>query len=361
MRFVLLGLALSLLPALAASAEDGQVLARTTELDGRTYGWQVFVPAAVLSGAETNPPVILFLHGGGQVGSDGVRQTEIGLPAVLRERSDFPALVVMPQSPRGAWWGTPEIERMALAALDAAVAEFGGDPERTYLTGLSLGGYGTWALAFRYPERFAALVPVCGGITTSRTRMPVPDWHPSATHPEDPWAETARVRSRHSGVGLPRRRGSAGTHRRVPAHGRRARSCGSATSLHRVSRRRAQLLDPGLSRGGSLRLAPQPAPERERSLAVGGGGLAAAVRGAERRAGGVRGGVSPPLGLAACGETQAAFGRRSIPAEPLRFAPFCVAFRSKYTRYSSLTRLVSRAPHQPRRSPGFHHRLLNGT
>ena len=61
--------------------------------------------------------------------------------------------------------------------------------------------------------------------------------------------------------------------------------------------------------------------------------------------------------LAACGKTHAAFDRRSIPAEPLRFAAFCVAFRSKYTRYSSLTRLVSRAPHRPRRSPGFHHRL----
>ena len=66
----------------------------------------------------------------------------------------------------------------------------------------------------------------------------------------------------------------------------------------------------------------------------------------------------PKPGLTACGETQAAFGRRSIPAEPRRFAPLIVAFRSKYTRYSSLARLVSRAPHRPRRSPGFHHRLL---
>ena len=62
--------------------------------------------------------------------------------------------------------------------------------------------------------------------------------------------------------------------------------------------------------------------------------------------------------LTACGKTHAAFERRSIPAEPLRFAPFCVAFRSKYTRYSSLTRLVSRASHRSRRSRGFHHRLL---
>jgi predicted peptidase len=193
MRLALFAIVLGFLSASSIAADDGQVLSRTIEMEGRTYGWQVFVPAAVLSGEDTKPPVILFLHGAGQLGSDGVRQTEIGLPAVLRERSGFPALVVMPQSPRGAWWGTPEIERMALAALDAAVGEFGGDPERTYLTGLSLGGYGTWALAYRHPERFAALVPVCGGVTTRRSRMPVPDWHPSATHPDDPWAETARV------------------------------------------------------------------------------------------------------------------------------------------------------------------------
>ena len=62
--------------------------------------------------------------------------------------------------------------------------------------------------------------------------------------------------------------------------------------------------------------------------------------------------------LAACGETQAAFERRCIPPEPRRFAALGVAFRSKYTRYSSLTRLVSRAPPRSRRSPGFHHRLL---
>ena len=57
-------------------------------------------------------------------------------------------------------------------------------------------------------------------------------------------------------------------------------------------------------------------------------------------------------------ETHAAFGQRSIPSEPRRFAPLIVAFRSEYTRYSSLTRLVSRAPPRPRRSRGFHHRLF---
>ena len=66
-------------------------------------------------------------------------------------------------------------------------------------------------------------------------------------------------------------------------------------------------------------------------------------------------------GQTAGSETRAAFGRRSIPAEPRRCAPLIVAFRSKYTRYSSLTRLVSRAPHRPRRSRGFHHRLFTAS
>lgn len=174
-----------------ASGAVGQFLARTSTVEGREYPWQVFVPAGVLAGEERTPPVILFLHGAGERGTDGERQTEIGLPAVLRERPDFPALVVMPQAPRDAWWGTPEIEALAIAALDAAVAEFGGDPDRTYLTGLSLGGYGTWAFAYRNPDRFAALVPVCGGVAANRSRLPTPDWHPAAIRPDDPWTETA--------------------------------------------------------------------------------------------------------------------------------------------------------------------------
>ena len=77
-----------------------------------------------------------------------------------------------------------------------------------------------------------------------------------------------------------------------------------------------------------------------------------------RAAGGRGRGTLWEQGLATSGETRAAFERRCIPAEPRRFAALCVAFRSKYTWYSSLTRLVSRAPRHSRRSPRFHHKLL---
>src|SRR5205809_6479798 len=88
----------------------------------------------------------------------------VGLGPVVRGRAEsFPAAVVMPQAPPDSVWsGAPA--GAAMQALDAALLEFHGDSARVYLTGLSMGGYGTWQLALEYPGRFAALVPVCGGI-----------------------------------------------------------------------------------------------------------------------------------------------------------------------------------------------------
>jgi predicted peptidase len=70
----------------------------------------------------------------------------------------------MPQCLSNAWWPEPAMEARALAALDQAAKEFNGDPQRTYLTGLSMGGYGAWDIAAQFPERFAALAVVCGGV-----------------------------------------------------------------------------------------------------------------------------------------------------------------------------------------------------
>jgi predicted peptidase len=73
---------------------------------------------------------------------------------------------VFPQAPQGSEWN--QIADITFAQLDAATREFGGDPDRTYLTGLSMGGYGVWDYALRQPHRFAALVPVCGGLVHPR-------------------------------------------------------------------------------------------------------------------------------------------------------------------------------------------------
>lgn len=110
-------------------------------------------------------PVILFLHGSGESGNDGLKQTAIGLPQAVRlfpER--FPAIVVMPQSVLHRPWVDPTWQNNALKALDATLSEFSVDLDRVYLTGLSKGAAGAWYLAMRAKERFAALVPVCGRI-----------------------------------------------------------------------------------------------------------------------------------------------------------------------------------------------------
>lgn len=178
-----------LLPALflpaVAGAETG-FLHRTVRVDSTTYRYQVYVPASYSPSEKW--PVVLFLHGSGERGSDGARQTHLGLPARLRQMNDFPAIVVMPQCRYGLFWGDPPMEAQVFAALHEAMKEFNGDPERLSLTGLSMGAYGTWAFGYKYPEKFAAIVPVSGGVVASGQ---APAWHPRSKNPGDPYGETA--------------------------------------------------------------------------------------------------------------------------------------------------------------------------
>lgn len=195
------------LPALAvlmltgcASMPDsarGHFEARAVKVDGETAYYQVFVPAA---SARTpgSLPVVLFLHGSGERGGDGVKQTHAGLGPYLRARAgDFPALAVFPQVPgREEWSGRNN--RVALAALDAAIAEFGADPARQYLTGMSMGGYGSWNIALDDPRRFAAIVPVCGAVLAPRAVRPTL-FVEQVAHEADPYATIAQ-RLRHTPI-----------------------------------------------------------------------------------------------------------------------------------------------------------------
>lgn len=147
--------------ATAAASRQAGFVPREVVVDGRSRRYQVFVPGPA---AGESPPVILFLHGSGERGDDGARPTQAGLGPYLRANAaTFPAIVVFPQVPDGQEWQGANAQA-AFAALDAATREFGGDRDRTYLTGMSMGGYGTWELALMQPERFAALAPVCGAV-----------------------------------------------------------------------------------------------------------------------------------------------------------------------------------------------------
>lgn len=139
-------------------------LNRTVQLDGLAYKYQVYVPASYDS--ERRWPVILFLHGAGERGDDGLLQTEVGLGSAIRRQPDrFPAIVVFPQARRDSNWQDVSA-RMALAALDRTLEEFRADPARVYLTGLSMGGNGSWYLAYHHGRRFAAVAVICGFVAS---------------------------------------------------------------------------------------------------------------------------------------------------------------------------------------------------
>ncbi len=105
-------------------------------------------------------PLILFLHGAGERGDQlqGVRQQ--GLPARLDASDDLPFIVLAPQCPEMDWWAN--YTHTLIALLDRIIETYQVDETRLYLTGMSMGGFGTWHLATENPQRFAAIAPICG-------------------------------------------------------------------------------------------------------------------------------------------------------------------------------------------------------
>jgi predicted peptidase len=180
-----------LLDSAPARRPETGFLDRTLSYRGQSYRYQVFLPR--IWDKHKKWPVILFLHGLGERGDDGLLETDVGLGHAIREHvASFPLVVVMPQCRKNKLWTEADMESQALAALDRSLAEFNGDRERVYLTGISMGGYGAWDLAAKYPERFAAYVVICGGILPPDATSPLRVSLAQDAAVRDPYAETAR-------------------------------------------------------------------------------------------------------------------------------------------------------------------------
>jgi predicted peptidase len=111
------------------------------------------------AGGRKRWPLLLFLHGAGERGRDIEQVKRHGPPRLIAEGHELPFIVVSPQCPGNQWW-SPDVLG---ALLDEVIATHRVDERRVYLTGLSMGGYGTWGLACEHPESFAAIAPICGG------------------------------------------------------------------------------------------------------------------------------------------------------------------------------------------------------
>lgn len=109
--------------------------------------------------SEARWPVVLFLHGAGERGDDINRVKIHGPPKRIEQGASFPFILVAPQCPADRWWSVDALDGL----LDQIVKDHRVDEDRIYVTGLSMGGFGTWELAMTFPDRFAAIAPVCGG------------------------------------------------------------------------------------------------------------------------------------------------------------------------------------------------------
>lgn len=135
-------------------------LTKTITVAGVEHRYVVYVPREYAP--DRDWPCILFLHGRGESGTDGLKPVAQGIgTAILWNAEEWPFVVVIPQKPDAnrPW---KDYEPMVLSMLDAAARDYRVDADRVYLTGLSQGGHGTWELGAAHADRFAAIAPICG-------------------------------------------------------------------------------------------------------------------------------------------------------------------------------------------------------
>jgi predicted peptidase len=159
MRSIVIALCLLCLTNSSAvlAAEPAQQRAESADLKFKV-NYLLYHPKGYGEDKTKKWPLVVFLHGSGERGSDLEKVKIHGPPKLIAKGQDFPFIVVSPQCPDDYRWSPPLLSGM----LDEVIAKNKVDPDRIYLTGLSMGAFGTWDWAMAEPHRFAALVPICG-------------------------------------------------------------------------------------------------------------------------------------------------------------------------------------------------------
>ncbi|MDB6128094.1 MAG: phospholipase/carboxylesterase, partial [Verrucomicrobia bacterium] len=141
------------------------------------FRYLLYLPKGYRTDARRQWPLLVFFHGRGERGWNLSFVKRHGPPKLIAQGHTFPFIVVSPQCSGEYWWNYPALE----AFVDDIVRRYRVDLGRVYLTGLSMGGFATWALAENAPERYAAIAPVCGGgevrLARRLNRLPVWAFH----------------------------------------------------------------------------------------------------------------------------------------------------------------------------------------
>ena len=146
--------------ALAGQSEKKLTKKVEKKVEGR---YLLYLPKGYEKGSAKKWPMMMFLHGAGERGDDLGLVKLHGPTMMVESGKEFPFILVSPQCPEGKWWSESGQLLFLEALLDEIIADYNVDVSRVYLTGLSMGGFGTWALAMEQPARFAAIAPICGG------------------------------------------------------------------------------------------------------------------------------------------------------------------------------------------------------
>ncbi len=143
------------------AAAQNQTMEKEILLQKTTMNYLLWLPADYTKEKNKTYPLLIFLHGSGERGENLELVKRHGPPSFVENRPDFPFITVSPQCDEGAHWAFKVEELQAM--LEKLLTKYRIDTDRIYLTGLSMGGFGTWAWACSQPGQFAAIAPVCGG------------------------------------------------------------------------------------------------------------------------------------------------------------------------------------------------------
>ena len=175
-------LTLSMLTALllvavsvAQTPEAGKQIEQQLKIGDQEVGYLLFLPKSYdASESQIRWPLMVFLHGAGERGADLSLVKKHGPPKIVESKTDFPFIVVSPQCPKGTYWNVEHVKQV----IDKVRDSFNVDKERVSVSGLSMGGFGSWSIAAKYPDDFAAVAPICGGGKpgTAAELLHIPIW-----------------------------------------------------------------------------------------------------------------------------------------------------------------------------------------
>ncbi len=165
--------------ASSVTAQDSRQQAQSVDVTAKMHFLSYF-PEGYDKDTDKKWPLLIFLHGAGERGTDLNLVKKWGPPKMIAQGKDLPLIVVSPQCPENSYWNLKHLDQL----IESVIKNNRVDEKRIYLTGLSMGGFGTWALTALHPEKFAAIAPICGvgDPETAELLLDVPIW---AFHGED--------------------------------------------------------------------------------------------------------------------------------------------------------------------------------